>query len=254
VVAEGDTILRLARRFDAVLVGETVAVAAPNPRGHAAGVDRLDGRRLDRATARGKHLLLEFGDLSLHSHLGMSGGWHFYREGARWRRPRSSAWAVVSAAGWDVVQFGGPTLRVMSTARLRRDPQILRLGPDVLAPEFDPGAVLAAMRVDPTRTLGDALLDQHLVAGVGNIFKSEACFAARVDPWRSVGDLSDEEILAVLAAARKQMQAAVDSGGRHRFQVYRRRPAACPRCRGPISSRGQGDANRRTYWCPRCQG
>lgn len=252
-MAEGDTILRLARRFEGTLVGETVAASAPSPRGKAAGIERLDGRRLESVTARGKHFLLDFGDLSLHSHLGMNGGWHLYGQGARWRRPRSSAWAVLSGGGWDAVQFGGPTLRVMPTSRLRRDPQIVRLGPDILAEEFQADAVVAAMRADSTRGLGDALLDQHLVAGIGNIFKSEACFAARVDPWRPIGDVSDEELHTVLAAAREQMQAAVESGGRHRFQVYKRRQGACPRCRGRISSRGQGDANRTTYWCPGCQ-
>jgi endonuclease VIII len=251
-VAEGDTILRLARRFEQTIVGETVAASAPNPRGKAAGIERLDGRRLDGVEARGKHFLLEFGELSLHSHLGMSGGWHLYRLGSSWRRPRSSAWAVLSGKEWDAVQFGGPTLQVMATARLRRDPQIARLGPDILAEEFDEDAVAAAIRADPTRTLGDALLDQHLVAGIGNIFKSEACFAARVDPWRSIAGLSDEELRRVLAAARGLMLEAVKSG-RHPQKVYRRRQGACPRCRGRISSRGQGDANRTTYWCPRCQ-
>jgi endonuclease-8 len=252
-VAEGDTILRLARRFEATLVGETVAAAAPNPRGKAAGVERLDGRRLERVEARGKHLMLGFGEVSLHSHLGMSGGWHFYKTGARWHRPRSSAWAVLSGGGWEAVQFGGPTLRVAPTVQLNRDPRLARLGPDVLGDEFDPDAVIAAMRADPSRGLGDALLDQRLVAGIGNIFKSEACFAARIDPWRPVGDLSDEELRSVLTAAREQMQAAVESGGRHSFRIYRRRQGACPRCRGPVSSRGQGDDNRTTYWCPRCQ-
>ncbi len=252
-MAEGDTILRLARHFEVTLLGETVAAAAPNPRGKATNIERLDGRTLESVEAHGKHLMLGFDDLSLHSHLGMSGGWHFYRPGARWRRPRSSAWAVLSGGGWDAVQFGGPTLRVMTTSRLRRDPQLVRLGPDILAADFDADAVVAAMRADPARGLGDVLLDQHLVAGIGNIFKSEACFAARVDPWRRVGDVSDEELRAVLTAAREQMLAAVETGARHRFRVYKRRQGACPSCRGPISSRGQGDANRTTYWCPRCQ-
>jgi endonuclease-8 len=252
-MAEGDTILRLARRFESTLLGETVAAAAPNPRGKAANIEQVDGHTLESVKAHGKHLLLGFGELSLHCHLGMSGGWHFYRPGARWRRPRSSAWALLSNGDWDAVQFGGPTLRVMTTSRLRRDPQLIRLGPDILAEDFDVEAVITAMRADPTRGLGDVLLDQHLVAGIGNIFKSEACYAARVDPWRPVGDVSDDELRAVLTAARKQMQAAVETGGRHRFRVYKRRQDACPSCRGPISSRGQGDANRTTYWCPRCQ-
>ncbi|HEU4462804.1 MAG TPA: zinc finger domain-containing protein, partial [Solirubrobacterales bacterium] len=189
----------------------------------------------------------------LHSHMGMNGSWHLYPRGARWRKPRRSAWALLAGERVEAVQFGGPTLRVTTTSRLRRDPQIARLGPDILAPGFDPAAAIARLRGDPGRELGDALLDQTAVAGIGNIFKSEACFAARVDPWRPVGEVSDEELLAVLAAAREQMLAAVESGGRHSFRVYKRRQGACPSCRGPISSRGQGDANRTTYWCPRCQ-
>jgi endonuclease-8 len=251
-VAEGDTILRLVHRLDATVVGETVAASAPNPRGRAAGVERLDGMTLERAEARGKHLLLEFGELSLHSHLGMSGGWHLYRQGTPWRRPRRSAWAVLSGGGWDAAQFGGPTLEVMTTSKLRRHPQIAGLGPDVLADDFDLDAAVAAIRADPGRELGEALLDQHLIAGIGNIFKSEACFAAGVSPWRVVGDLSEEELRKVVGDARELMSAAVASG-RHPSKIYRRRRGACPRCRGPISSRGQGDDNRTTYWCPRCQ-
>jgi len=252
-MAEGDTILRLARRFEVTLLGEEVTASAPNPRGKAAGIERLSGRTLEDVWAHGKHLVLGFGEVSLHSHLGMSGGWHFYPPRSRWRRPRSSAWAVLSGGGWDAVQFGGPTLRLGSTARVRRNPQLTQLGPDILADDFDADAVIPAMRADPTRGLGDALLDQHLVAGIGNIFKSEACFAARVDPWRTIGDLGDEELRAVLGAAREQMLSAVETGGRHRFQIYKRPHGVCPCCRGPVSSRGQGDANRTTYWCPRCQ-
>jgi endonuclease-8 len=252
-VAEGDTIRRLVRRLEATIVGETVAASAPNPRGRAAGVERLDGLTLERAEARGKHLLLSFGELSLHSHLGMSGGWHVYRQGAPWRRPRRSAWAVLSGGGWDAVEFGGSTLEVMTTAKLRRHPQITGLGPDLLDDEFDLEVVVAAIRAaEPGRQLGDALLDQHLVAGIGNIFKSEACFAAKVDPWRPLGDLSEAELREVLCDARELMQGAVESG-RVPFRIYRRRQGACPRCRGRIASRGQGDDNRTTYWCPQCQ-
>jgi len=250
-MAEGDTILRLARRLDAALAGQSIAASAPSPRGRAAGVERLDGRRLDGAEARGKHLLLHFGELALHSHLGMSGGWHLYRRSGPWRRPRASAWAVLAGSEQEAVQFGGPTLRVLPSERLRRDPQLARLGPDLLAADFEAEPVVAAMRAQSGRGVGDALLDQTLVAGIGNIFKSEACFAARVDPWRPLADLSDEELAGVLAAARHEMLDAVASG-RHHPAVYRRR-GPCPVCGGPISSRGQGDANRTTYWCPNCQ-
>lgn len=249
-MAEGDTILRAARRLDA-LCGETVAVSAPNPRGRAARLERLNGRRLDAVESHGKNLILRFGDLALHSHMGMNGSWHVYPRGATWRKPRRSAWAVLAGERQEAVQFGGPTLRLLATDRLRRDPQLARLGPDVLAPELDLDAIVSGIRADPGRGLGDALLDQTLVAGIGNIFKSEACFAARVDPWRPVGDVDEGELRAVLLAAREQMLAAV-AERRHTYAVYRaRRP--CPVCHGRISSRGQGDANRTTYWCPRCQ-
>jgi endonuclease-8 len=250
-MAEGDTILRAARRLDAALAGETVIVSAPNPRGRASGIERLDGRCLERVESHGKNLLLRFGDLALHSHMGMNGSWHVYPRGAQWRKSRRSAWAVLVGESREAVQFGGPTLRVIPAARLPRDPQLARLGPDVLAPDFDPDRVVAAMRADPARTLGDALLDQALVAGIGNIFKSEACFAARIDPWRRVGEVDDDDLRAVLLATRELMLEAVTSG-RHTYAVYRgRRP--CPICHGRIPSRGQGDANRTTYWCPVCQ-
>jgi endonuclease-8 len=250
-MAEGDTILRAARRLDSALTGQTVAAAAPNPRGRAAGIERLGGRRLEAVESHGKNLLLRFGDLVLHSHMGMNGSWHVYPRGETWRKPRHAAWAVLTGERKEAVQFGGPTLRVIPASRLRRDPQIARLGPDILAPELDLDAVAAGLRADPTRTIGDALLDQTLVAGIGNIFKSEACFAARVDPWRPLADLAGEELERVLLAARELMlQAVVD--GRHTYAVYRaRRP--CPVCGGRIAGRGQGDANRTTYWCPHCQ-
>jgi endonuclease-8 len=250
-MAEGDTILRAARRIGAALTGETVAASAPSPRGRAARIERLDGRRLDGVESHGKNLLLHFGDLTLHSHMGMNGSWHIYPRGGPWRKPRHAAWAVLAGDTREAVQFGGPTLRLIPTDRLRRDPQLARLGPDILAPELDLEAIVQGLRAEPARALGDALLDQHLVAGIGNIFKSEACFAARVDPWRPIADLSDEELRAVLECARAQMLQAVDSG-RHTYAVYKgRRP--CPSCRARIASRGQGDANRTTYWCPRCQ-
>ncbi len=251
-MAEGDTIHRVARRIGAALGEEEVAVAAPNPRGRAAGIERLEGATLERADAHGKHLLLRFGDLVLHSHLGMSGSWHVYRRGERWRKPARAAWAVLSGSGTEAVQFGGPTLRVLRAEALRRDPVLARLGPDVLDESFDAKAVARSLRVAPDRTLGDALLDQALVAGIGNIFKSEACFAAGVDPWRPVGELSAEQLQRVLQAGHELMCEAVERGRQPRA-VYRRAGQPCTACGTPIASHGQGDANRTTYWCPCCQ-
>jgi endonuclease-8 len=251
-VAEGDTILRAARRIEAAIGGEQLEISTPNPRGRASGVRRLDGRTLDRVDARGKHLLLRFGDLTLHSHLGMSGSWHVYPRGGTWRKPASAAWTVLRGENSEAVQFGGPTLRLLRTDALRRDPTLSRLGPDILAADFNPEAVAHSLRAHPHRTLGDALLDQTLVAGIGNIFKSEACFAARLDPWRPIGDLTDEQLERGAGAAHDLMRDAVENG-RHANAVYRRSNQPCPTCGSRIVSRGQGDANRTTYWCPKCQ-
>jgi endonuclease VIII len=252
-MAEGDTILRAKNRLADALVGQSIAVTAPNPRGRAAGIERLDGRTLEGIDAHGKHLLFDFGDVVLHSHLGMSGGWHVYPQRARWRRPRSSAWAVLGGERYDAVQFGGPTLRILPAARVAIDPQLARLGPDILAPDLDLDEVVAKFRAgDQSRILGDALLDQRLTAGIGNIFKSEACFAARLDPWHRLSEVRDEDLRATLEHARTQMLNAVKTGDRHRFAVYKHR-GPCSRCRGTVHHRGQGDANRTTWWCERCQ-
>jgi endonuclease-8 len=252
-MAEGDTILRAKHRLAEALVGQAIAVSAPNPRGRVAGIERLDGRTLVGIDAHGKHLIFDFGDLVLHSHLGMSGGWHVYERGARWRRPRTSAWAVLAGEDHEAVEFGGPTLRVLPASRVAIDPQLARLGPDILADVLDLDRVISGFRSgDPSRTLGDVLLDQRLVAGIGNIFKSESCFAARLDPWHPLAEVSDEDLRLVLAAARDQMLAAVAAGGRKTFAVYKHR-GPCVRCHGRVRSRGQGDANRTTYWCEGCQ-
>jgi endonuclease-8 len=251
-VAEGDTIARAAGRIGGELAGQVVRVSAPNPQGRLAGVDRLDGRRLESATAHGKHLLLGFGDLTLHSHLGMSGAWHLYPLGARWRKRRGAAWCVISGQSSEAVQFGGPRLRLLSTRAVRRDPILARLGPDILAGDLDPGTVAPRLRMTPESGVGEALLDQELVAGIGNIFKSEACHAAGLDPRARVADLGDSQLEAVVEAARYLMSRAVVEGRSERA-VYRRAGRPCLTCGAAIAVAGQGDANRSTYWCPRCQ-
>ena len=158
----------------------------------------------------------------------------------------------MSGSETEAVQFGGPTLRVLATDKLHRDPLLARLGSDVLAPAFDPTPTVKAFRTEPNRELGDALLDQRLIAGIGNVFKSEACFATLTSPWRRIAELADEELREVLLAARRLMLESVAKGRPDRG-VYRRAGQPCPVCDAPILSRGQGDANRRTYWCPRCQ-
>jgi endonuclease-8 len=254
-VAEGDSILRLARRFERELVGSALTARAPGPRRPAGRpLADLDGRTLEAAESRGKHLLLRFdGGLVLHSHLGMKGAWHLYRRGERWRKPARTAWAALANGEVEAVNFNGTAMRVVTEAELGRDPRLSRLGPDVLAASFDTARVAAGMRrAGADAELGDTLLDQTLVAGIGNIFKSEGCFAARIDPWTQLAALGDEQLGEVLSKTRELMLEAVESG-RQPKRVYRRAGMPCPRCRTRVRSRAQGDSARMTYWCPGCQ-
>jgi endonuclease-8 len=258
-VPEGDTIHNAAARIRAVLAGRVPEeIRAPHPRVQGERLpERLAGRELLTADARGKHLLLRFdGGLTLHSHLRMTGSWAVYRAGERWRRSPRRAWLVLRADGREVVQFDGPVLELMSDARARRDPRLLSLGQDVLGESFDYRRFLRRLRSgDQTRPIGDALLDQRVVAGIGNVWKAESCFAAAVDPWRALARVSDEEAIAIVRFARGRMleSAALDGSSVRPRAVYGRRDRPCPRCGTPLRQRGQGDDNRTTFWCPGCQ-
>ena len=253
---EGDTILSAARRVGAALIGKPiVAIETPQPR-HAMDrwPERLDGRAVRGVDARGKHLFIRFeGELTLHSHLRMTGQWGVYGRGERWRRSPRRAWLVIRTEQHEVVEFDGPVLELMTDARTRFDRRLATLGPDLLADDFDERRFLALLRADDqSRGVGEALLDQRNLAGVGNMWKAEGCFLAGIDPWRRLRDLSDGEAVAVLRELRPLMQASAD-GRRGRRWVYDRAGLPCRRCQTPIRARGQGDDNRTTYWCPECQ-
>jgi len=256
---EGDTILRAAKRIRPVLEGAVPdEILTPQAR-HARDrwSERLHGRAVTKVDTHGKHLFLRFeGDLVLHSHLRMTGAWAVYRHGARWRRAPRRAWLVIRSRGHDVVEFDGPVLELMTEGRTRFDQRLAALGPDVLADEFDGAKFIARLRADdPTRGIGDALLDQRIVAGLGNIWKAEGCWGAQLDPWRKLRDVTDAEALAVIADARPRMLAAVERSrpDPSERKVYDRAGRPCPRCGTTIAARGQGDDNRTTFWCPGCQ-
>ena len=198
----------------------------------------MKGRRVESVEARGKNLLLHFDeDLVLHSHMGMNGSWHVYPLRGRWRKPRGAAWLVLSTKSSQAVQFGGPTLTLMREAELARHPRLARLGPDILGEGFTVDEGVAALRqAEPGRQLGDALLDQRLICGVGNLFKSEGCFAARVDPWRPMKDLDDETLASVVHETERLMRQGL-GGQRVERQVYRRAKLPCPRCGAPLRAR-----------------
>ncbi len=255
---EGDTIHHAANRIRPVLAGRVPdEIRTPHPRfARDRWPERLAGRAVTAVDAHGKHLFLRFeGGLTLHSHLRMTGAWGAYRHGRRWRRAARRAWLVLRAGDHEVVQFDGPVLELLTAARTRTDPRLAGLGPDVLAPVLDTGAILRRLREDdPTRPIGDALLDQRTVAGLGNIWRAEGCWEGEVDPWRPAGSVADDEVRAILERVRPRMQASALHGMRAREdRVYGRAGAPCPRCGGEILARGQGDDNRTAYWCPGCQ-
>jgi endonuclease-8 len=241
---EGDTIHRAARRLQP-LVGETLEVETPHPRAAATGVaDQLDGRRLESVEAVGKNLVLRFeGGLVLRSHLRMTGRWTVRDRGAI---SRGRPWLVLRGRAREAVLWGGPVLELNARA-------VRRLGPDILAEPPDVDAMLARLRrADPGTAVGEALLDQRLVAGVGNVWKAESLWHARISPWRPLGELTDSELRDVLAQAARLMRGSLETGGAARA-IYRGTGRPCPRCRSPIEAWGQGDGNRTAYWCPTCQ-
>jgi endonuclease-8 len=243
-VPEGDSLHRAAQRLQ-VLVGERVEVETPHPRAAVKGLaERLDGRRLERVVAMGKNLLLHFeGGLVLRSHLRMKGRWHVERRGTtRAGKP----WLVLRGAEHEAVLWNGAVLELVGA---RGAP---RLGPDILGEPPDYETMLARLRSDPGPELGDAILDQRLVAGIGNLWKAEALWEARVSPWRRVGEVDDAELRTVLEAAHALMRTAL-GGPRPQQRVYRRAGRPCPRCGGIVRSAPQGDHARTAYWCPACQ-
>jgi endonuclease-8 len=243
---EGDS-LRLAARRLQVLAGQRVEVETPHPRAavkHLA--ERLDGKLLEGIEAVGKNLLLRFeGGLVLRSHLRMTGRWRVEPRGSiRTGRP----WLVLRGADHEAVLWNGPVLELGTEARTRR-----RLGPDILDDPPDYDAMLERLRgAPPEREVGDVLLDQRLVAGIGNLWKAEALWDARLSPWRPLADVKDEELRATLASAHRLMRSSVE-GTRPLRHVYRRVGRACHRCGTVIRSHGQGEAARIAYWCPGCQ-
>ncbi|HEY6525596.1 MAG TPA: DNA-formamidopyrimidine glycosylase family protein [Solirubrobacteraceae bacterium] len=255
---EGDTIAYAAQRMRPVLEGHVPdEIRTPHPR-HAMDrwPERLTRRAVTEIRTHGKHLFLVFdGDLVIHSHLRMTGTWGVYAPGRRWGRSPRLAWLVLERGGHQVVQFNGPVLELMTDSRTRFDQRLAALGPDILADDFDSQAFLARLRADdPTRGIGEALLDQRNVAGIGNIWKSEGCWEAALDPWRPVSSVSDEEAMAVIDAVRPRMRHSARHGRMEgEPRVFRRAGRPCPRCGGTVMARGQGDDNRTAFWCPGCQ-
>ena len=267
---EGDTIFRAARTLTRALAGKSIARASSSLPELANA--KLSGHRVEAIEAHGKNLVVRFDDgRALHTHMRMNGAWHLYRAGEPWRKAEHLARIVleVDAANGDpplvAVCFSAPVVRLLRAGELDTDVKLASLGPDVLAADFDAPEAIRRLRALGAMPLGEAIVHQNAIAGVGNVYKSEVLFARRLDPFAAVASFDDETLLALVNDARRMMLRNVANGGgmrttmtsRHlhgsRFAVYDRSGQRCFVCGEIVRMRRQGSLNRSTYYCARCQ-
>jgi endonuclease-8 len=243
---EGDTIWRTAAALRKRLVGKTVREA------HPANISRLKGRQVTAVDPTGKHLVMRFDNgLALHSHMRMTGSWHLYQPGERWRQPTWRATAVITFEDVVAVCFAAPVMELVADARR----PVAHLGPDILVDPFDLEEVIRRARASGAVTLGELLLEQRVCAGVGNIYKCEALWLLRLNPWSAPNVLDDDALGRLYSTARDLMRRnLVAPIARQRHAVHGRGGRPCPRCGARVRIRAQGAQARLTYFCPRCQG
>ena len=269
---EGDTIFRAARTLRRALAGHIITrFESVYPLLTRIDHDTpLAGRRVIDATARGKHLLMTFeGDLILHTHMRMHGSWHIYKTGERWRAPARDMRIVIATQQYVAVGFNIPVAEFLSSASLARHTQIQELGPDLTDPGFDRQEVVRRLRARDDAPLHEALLDQRVLSGIGNVLKSEVLYVARVNPFRHVSTIDDATFDRIMDVSLRLMKMNIDEGhllkssiGRRttgsldpgvKLFVYGRGGKPCRRCGAPIQASKTGRDARLTYWCPRCQ-
>ena len=267
---EGDTLYRTAAGLRPYLVGRTVSAARASGPGAVPRLDRIVGQEITAVEALGKNLLIRFGNgLEVRTHLRMNGSWHRYRPGERWWRSPARARLVLEVPGAVAVCFDTPVVELLEQRAEALHPALGRLGPDLLATDFDAAQAQHRLR-DPSRAelaIGVALLDQRALAGIGNVYKNEILWIEAVSPFARVADLDDAVVARLIAAARRLLLAnaapgrgpqrvttAGDRGAPGALYVYGRGGRPCRRCRARIASIQQGtDLPRTTYWCPVCQ-
>lgn len=272
---EGDTIFRAARALNGALAGHEVKnfeTVLPKLARVDSGAG-VKGRIVEKVEARGKWMMIHFsGDLILLTHMLMSGSWHIYKPDEPWKRGSIHRRIVISTDRYIAVAFAVPIAEFHTASTLQRHPRLQKLGPSVLADPFDQAAILRNLRMHSDAEVGAALLNQNILAGIGNVFKSEVCFGCGVNPFRWMESLTIQEMACLVATARKFMLANVTNtptdkpgiyntlrrttgrvGPQDRLWVYRRRGQPCHRCGTAIESRKQNPDARTTYWCPNCQ-
>jgi endonuclease VIII len=272
---EGDTIFRTARALQQGLAGHQVTSfeTAYAPLASVNDQSPVAGRVIERVESRGKWLLIHFsGDLILATHMLMSGSWHIYRVGERWKRSRSHMRIVIGTSELVAVAFDVPVARFHTARTLERFTGVATLGPDVLSTVFAADEARTRLLEHGSEEVGNVLLNQRVMAGIGNVFKSEICFACGVNPFRTIATLTPKEVDCLLAIARRFLEVNVAQGSGDkivtytglrrttgnsnpaaRLWVYRRSGSACRRCGTAILMRKQGIGARSTYWCPDCQ-
>lgn len=261
---EGDTLHNIAKLLRPALVGKKV-VRLELAR-LAGDTSVLVGTEIIKVEAVGKNLLVHFDSgLVLHTHLKMPGSWHLYRPGQAWRRSPSAARVILEVEDAQAVCFEAPVVRVLRERDLKRDRQLSELGPDLLGETFDVRKAMAGLRAVNDWPVGVAVMHQRAVSGIGNVWKSELLFLEQLNPFGLVASVSDEKLTTLLSRAREMMLANVEDGGRRttryegvsdgtRVWVYRRRGMPCFRCGTTVRMKRQGEAQRSTYFCPKCQG
>jgi endonuclease VIII len=278
---EGDTIFRTARTLNRALLNKTITRFESAYAQLASADDEVPfvGQTITHIEARGKWLLIHFsgngeaGESILATHMLMSGSWHIYRPGEAWQEKPANARVIIETADYIAVGFRVPLARIHTEQSLARDRKIPRSDQDVLSESFNASTAASRMMARSNDELGDALLRQDILAGVGNVFKSEICFLLGLSPFRKVATLSKTQVEEIVTTARKLLAANVleDSGdlivtfsGKHRrttnnadpgesLWVYGRKNEPCRRCGSPIQRALQGPNARSTYWCSTCQ-
>jgi endonuclease-8 len=272
---EGDTIYRSARALDRALTGKRVTFfeTALAPLASVDDNASVAGRTVEKVEARGKWLLIAFSsDLILVTHMLMSGSWHIYRLGERWRMPRRAMRCVVRVDDFEAVAFNVPVANFFNARTLERNSMIPKLGPDLLHPDYDENEARARILARGDEEIANVLLNQRVIAGLGNVYKAEVCFLCGVHPFRTVDSLTPAELDDLLYQSRKLIGENVQessgdkiltyTGARRttrsadqasRLWVYGRQGQPCRRCGTAVLMRKQGTGARSTYWCPQCQ-
>jgi endonuclease VIII len=267
-VPEGDTIYRTAASIRQWMSGRIVTAAQSQV--PSLNLQTLTGRPIETVEPHGKHLVISFGvhpdreddqPVALHSHMRMSGSWHVYTATAEWQRPRKQAKVIITASDRLAVCFNAPIISLLPVRDVDRGTGIGRLGPDVLVDPFNPAEVVTRARATRNAdAIGEVLLDQQVVAGIGNIYRCESLFLERIHPWTILSQLTDAAFEALVETASRIMRANLGKpigrnfgNGENQTWVYGRNGLPCKNCATPIQTRKQGSQARTAYWCSSCQ-